>query len=280
MVGDLITVDYAKTLVDADPDDVSQDGRLAALVRACSSAASSWCGRRFFPGYFSEFYAGSGAGFLVLKTSPIIRLDSVIIGPSTDSPQTYTTDDFDVEPLISRLTFKPATVAESFYVYTSRLAFPSGVNTIQASYYGGYGDLVTSAAAISTGSQTVTPTAMYGITANGDEWSLSTSQTVLVDAGLPTQELVTPTAVASGTFTATFTRPHAAGCSMLLPVIPQDVQMGVGLMVGNLYNQTDFTKQSEKLDQYAYTLRGNQYGAAFTPEVISVLGRYKSLFAG
>lgn len=278
---DLITLAYAKTVAGIALTVTTYDLRLAALITGCSLAAANYCGRALMPGYYDELYNGSGIGYLVLRQSPLLELSSVVVGPSTSNPQTYTATDFDIDPLISKIAFKPTTAADFFYGYTTNLAFPSGINSTQATYYAGYGAIQTVAAAVvSTGSQAVTPGDMFGVTAYGDPWAIAVGNVLTVDAGLSTEEAVTVTAVSSTTFTANFTRTHAAGFRVLVPQIPQDMQMAVGFMVSNLYRQKDLTKQSERLDQYAYTLRPNEYGVAFTPEVRVMLSRYRSAFSG
>lgn len=279
-LGDIITLGFAKAIAGISSGDTSQDTRLASLITACSVAAQNWCGRTLYPGYFDELYNGSGGGFLVLRSSPLIELTQVIIGPSTSNPQDYDNTAFDIDAKISKLSFKPTETADFFYGYVTNLAFPSGINTVEAKYYGGYGAILTASGAISTGSQTITVDAVRGLTANGDAWSIATDTPLVVDPGLPTQEFVTATATTGLTITATFAQAHAAGCRILVPVFPQDLQMGVGFMVNNLYRQKDFTKQSERLDQYAYTLRASDYGVAITSEVVSMLKNYKSVFAG
>lgn len=277
---DLITPAYAKTIAGITTSTTAKDIRIAALVTACSLAAATFCNRNLMPAYYDELYAPSGQGFLVLRTSPLIRVEEVVIGPSTTDPQTYDADDFDIDPYISKIAFKPTTVADFFFDSTTTLAFPSGVNTVEAKYYGGYGALLTVADAVAIGSVTVTPNAMYGLTVYGEPWAITVGAKVIVDAGLATEEVVTVNAVTTTTFTAIFTRAHAANARLLLPQAPMDLQLAVGLMVSNLARQTDLTKQSEHLGDYSYTLRPNQMGLVYTPEVMSILNRYKAVFAG
>jgi hypothetical protein len=86
--------------------------------------------------------------------------------------------------------------------------------------------LTLGAAAVSTGAQTITPSAMT-ITGNGASWSIAPGMTILVNPGGADQEAVTvtatndtytngyPTAIGT-TFTATFVNAHAAGESITI----------------------------------------------------------------
>lgn len=280
-LNDLISLNYAKDITGIARGVSKFDARLAALITACSIAAANYCGRKFIPSYYDELYNGSGQGFLVMRQSPLIAIDSVVIGPSTSQPQVYDSTAFDIEPPISKIAFKPTEVADFFYGVVTNLAFPSGINTVEAKYFGGYGAIITSATAVpTTGAHTLSVDSVYGVTANGDQWGLIVGSCVIADPGLATEELAIVTSVSSSTLTAVFARPHIAGFRVAVPQIPSDLQMAVGFMVSNLHKQQDLTKQSERLDQYSYTLRPNQYGVIFTGEVQSIINRYKSAFAG
>lgn len=277
---DLISLSYAKTIAGIAQSLTTYDMRVAALITGCSIAAASYCGRQFSPAYRDELYDGSGVGFLVLRSSPLIELVQLTVGPSSDNPLDYTSTDLDIDNAISRVSFKPSSTADFFNNLAVNMSFPDATASTEVTYYAGYGAIMTIAATVAVGEHTVIPNAMYGRTTNGDLWAVDVGSILSIDSGLATEEAVIVTAATSTTFTATFARPHAAGSRALIGAIPSDLQSGIGFMVSNLYRQKDMTKASERLGEYAYTLRAMDRGVAFTPEVTGILNRYKSAFAG
>lgn len=70
----LTTVDRARTLLQADPED---DPLLALLIPAASAAIETYCNRTFGYGKYTERAGGEGRHFISLRNYPIVTVESI-----------------------------------------------------------------------------------------------------------------------------------------------------------------------------------------------------------
>ena len=113
------------------------------------------------------------------------------------------------------------------------LADPDGTqqSTCRATIKASLGLKTTSASGISSGSQTVTPASMAGITSG---------LSLLIDAYTANQEFVTVTGTTGSTFTATFANSHSGGFAIYAGIWTPYKRSDIGGSWGNFYNNSYF----------------------------------------
>jgi hypothetical protein len=106
--------------------------------------------------------------------------------------------------------------------------------SVKVHFVAGYGPVTSVALAIATGAQTVTPAAMFGIYAGTildvDRLTTSSSEAVVVSA------------VTSTTWTATFTKAHAAGAT-IEPHLPEQIRVAIKRLVNHGYENREAVQQ-------------------------------------
>ncbi len=271
-MADLITSAYCSTVV---PNSANvNSATLAALISAVSEAVARYCRRTFIPARFIELYDSPNRPYLMLRQTPVLLLNSVTLFPTGLYPLVCTADQLDMRPGIGRISFKPQ-AAESLAVPFSLQRGYRRLDAVQADYIAGFGFATTSSMAILPGVQSLAPAAMTDI--NMDHlWAIGVGSTLVIDPGTAVQETVTVSEITANTFTATFSQPHNAGSVICGVVIPADLALATALAVGNVLNEPDLTKQREsqgKTIGYEYLARMGDL--IFTPEIISILDRYR-----
>lgn len=70
----LTTVDRARTLLQADPEDAPL---LALLVQAASAAIETYCNRTFGYGKYTEVVHSDGRHYMLLRNYPVVTVESI-----------------------------------------------------------------------------------------------------------------------------------------------------------------------------------------------------------
>ncbi len=274
-MGDLITIGYAQSVVPTVTD--APAAMTAAVISAVSRRIVQYCRRDFIPNRYIELYDAPRSGQLILRQTPIITLNTVTLMPTSSTPMTFNSDQFDLRPTVGRVIFRPGAMAW-FSVENWPLAdLPiAGADAIEVDYTAGFGFTVTALEAIAAGTSTVPVESGSGVS-QGEPWLLQTGMLLTVDAGLNTQETVVITAVNGASFTAVFAMAHSGG-PLLGAMVPLDVQWAAALMAGNAINQADLTKARESQGRtvgYEYVVRPGDL--LLTPEVQNLLMPYRDV---
>jgi hypothetical protein len=271
-MADLISSAYCSTVVPASAN--ANPAALAAIISAVSDAIGHYCRRNFIPNAYTELYDSPSRPYLMLRQTPVLRLDSVTLFPTGLYPLVCTADQFDLRPRIGRISFKPQAAQCLAVPFPWRQGFRR-LDAVEVQYIAGFGFITTGSQPILPGVQTVTPAAMTGINID-TPWAIDTDTQLIIDPGAAVQETVTVSEALSGSFTATFAQPHAAGAAICGVMIPDDIALAAALAVGNVLNEPDLTKQREsqgKTIGYEYLARMGDL--IFTTEISNILNRYR-----
>lgn len=286
-MADLITSTYAQQAVPALA--TVNAPTLASGLSAASSMIRRFCRQNFIPTRYIELHDATGELFLMLRQTPILGINSLTLFPDTSNPIVILADQLDIRPQVGRISIKPE-VAAGFSGFpwigggllgTRGMGFSVWpLNAIQVDYNAGYGFLTQSSTAVAAGNSTVTPPAMTGPTPADDltPWTIAPGTILTLDAGNANAESVTVLTASPTAFTASFANAHGAGCQILGWQIPDDLQLACALLVGNLVNQPDLTKQRESMGKtvgYEYVVRSGDL--LFTPEILNLLSRYRDI---
>ncbi|MGC8561298.1 MAG: hypothetical protein ACP5O1_11540 [Phycisphaerae bacterium] len=268
-MGDLITIGYAQNISPAAA--AAPAPMVAAVISAVSARVIQYCRRDFLPNRYVELYDAPRSGELILRQTPVLSLNAVTLMPTGPDPLSFSATEFDLRPMVGRIIFRPGMVgmfgpAPGFWE-----RWPTaGADAIEVDYTAGFGFVVNAEGPIAAGEGTVEVDATAGVNVAGP-WQLAVGDSLLVDAGLSSQETVVVAAVTGNSFTATFALAHAAG-PMLGSMVPLDVQLATALMTANVINQADLTKARESQGRtvgYEYVVRpGDLF---LTPEVQNLL---------
>ncbi len=268
-MGDLITTGYAQNISPALA--AAPASMVAAVISAVSSRIIQYCRRDFLPNRYVELYDAPRSGELILRQTPVLSLNAVTLMPTGPDPLSISVTEFDLRPVVGRVIFRPGMVGMFAPEPWLWGRWPmAGADAIEVDYTAGFGFAMTAAEPIAAGASAVAVDATVGMSVSGP-WQLAAGSTLLVDAGLSSQETVVVTAVTGNSFTATFAMAHAAGV-LLGSLVPLDVQFATALMVANVINQADLTKARESQGRtvgYEYVVRPGDL--LLTPEVQNLL---------
>ncbi len=272
-MGDLITTTFAQGICPGIA--AAPAGLVAAAISAVSARIIQFCRRDFLPNRYIELYDAPRSGALILRQTPVLALNTITLLPTSTTPLPFSADQFDLRPQVGRVIFRPGAMVWFSVENWPWAGLPiAGLDAIEADYVAGFGFMTNPLSEIAAGTSTVTVDATSGVSFS-QAWQLAAGNTLVVDAGETTQETVQITAVGSDNFTATFALAHSIG-PLLGSAIPPDVQLAAALMVGNIVNQADLTKQRESQGRtvgYEYVVRpGDLF---LTPELRSLLTPYR-----
>ena len=254
-------------------------GILTDLISAASQTVQRYCRRSFIPNRYVELYDRPHTPYLMLRRTPVLALNSVTLFPTWPSPIVIPIDQIDLRPELGRICLKPQVdfppFAAAFMLENSADLCSATRDVIQVDYTAGFGFLTTAAQVIAAGAGAAVPVAMNGWSQN-QPWAIATGSALIIDPGTPNQEALTISAVTNNSFAASFVFPHESVTPIAGIIIPSDVQLAVALIVGNLLNQPDLTKQREsqgKTIGYEYTVRAGDL--LLTPEIKTLLNPYR-----
>ena len=279
---DLITSSYAQQFGGVAAN--APQSVLDAYISVASRRIATWCQRDFYARrYSADRYDAISQHSLSLRYAPLIMLNQVTMFPDGPAPLTFLPAVFDIDYEQSRLTFQYNANGTFYQRMANGGPFASPLKDIvSVDYFAGYGWVTTLTAAISAGSNVPLPlAASYGRLPCQPPWQAAKSSQVMLDSDQETEEVVDVTWAAGQLTAVNVLYPHASASYVSGGNVPDDAQFACALLVMNLLNVGDLTKQEEmigRLGGYTYVQR-KLADVIMTPEIIAPLARYQEIVA-